>query len=51
MSSTPEMSGREPVDDAPLVDEGDLEISAEEEDAVRGGTVSSSLKDGRPIGS
>ena len=50
MSNTPEMSGRETVDDAPLVDEADLEVSAEEADAVRGGTVSSTQQDGRPIG-
>jgi len=50
MSSTPEMSGREPADDAALVDEADLEISAEEADAVKGGTVSSTQQGGRPVG-
>jgi hypothetical protein len=51
MPRTPELPDREPAEDVPQEEFGDLEIANEETDAVKGGAVSSKLPSGRPIGS
>jgi hypothetical protein len=52
MAESPENPGREDADDARREDEepADLDISAEEADAVKGGAVSSTAPSGKPIG-